>query len=72
MKLKIKKNIGLIFIRKIIGPVDQSTGLHALYGGSVKSENSAPYIKEAGANGLLVGGASLNAEEFVKIIKSAE
>lgn len=43
-----------------------------LYGGSVKSENSGSYIKEAGANGLLVGGASLNAEEFVKIIKSAE
>ena len=43
-----------------------------LYGGSVKSENSGEYIKTAGANGLLVGGASLNAEEFVKIVKSAE
>ena len=43
-----------------------------IYGGSVKSENSGDYIKQAGANGLLVGGASLNAEEFVKIIKSAE
>ncbi len=43
-----------------------------LYGGSVKSENSGAYIKEAGSNGLLVGGASLKAEEFVKIVKSAE
>jgi triosephosphate isomerase len=43
-----------------------------LYGGSVKSENSRAYIKDAGANGLLVGGASLNPEEFVKIVKSAE
>ncbi len=43
-----------------------------LYGGSVKSENSGAYIKEAGANGLLVGGASLNVEEFVKIVKSGE
>ena len=43
-----------------------------LYGGSVRSENSGEYIKSAGANGLLVGGASLNAEEFIKIIKSAE
>ena len=43
-----------------------------LYGGSVKSENSGAYIKDAGANGLLVGGASLNAEEFIKIVKSAE
>ena len=42
-----------------------------LYGGSVNSENSSLYIKQAGFNGLLVGGASLNAEEFIKIIKQA-
>lgn len=54
------------FIKKIAGD------LRVLYGGSVKSENSGEYIKNAGANGLLVGGASLNAEEFVKIIKTAE
>jgi triosephosphate isomerase len=47
-------------------------GARVLYGGSVKSENSKAYIKEAGANGLLVGGASLNPEEFIKIIKNAE
>jgi triosephosphate isomerase len=60
------------FIRQVIGPVVGITGLRVLYGGSVKSENSGAYIKEAGANGLLVGGASLNAEEFVRIVKSAE
>ena len=41
-----------------------------LYGGSVNSGNSKEYIKEAGFGGLLVGGASLDAEEFSKIIKS--
>jgi len=55
------------FIKKLI-----LSGTRILYGGSVKSENSSAYIKEAGADGLLVGGASLNAEEFVKIVKSAE
>jgi triosephosphate isomerase len=55
------------FIRKF---VPENT--RVLYGGSVKSENSGDYIKIAGANGLLVGGASLKAEEFVKIVKSAE
>jgi len=54
------------FIRKISG-VER-----ILYGGSVKSENSGAYIKESGSNGLLVGGASLNPEEFVRIVKSAE
>jgi len=48
------------------------TGTRIIYGGSVTSENSGAYIKEAGADGLLVGGASLNAEEFVKIVLSAE
>ncbi len=43
-----------------------------LYGGSVKSDNSGEYIKEAGANGLLVGGASLKADEFVKIVESVK
>lgn len=55
------------FIRGFVGP-----DMRILYGGSVKSENSRAYVKEAGANGLLVGGASLNAEEFIKIVKSAE
>lgn len=41
-----------------------------LYGGSVNSQNAADYIKKAGFQGLLVGGASLNAKEFTKIVKS--
>lgn len=40
-----------------------------LYGGSVSSQNAQCYIKEAGFNGLLVGGASLKPEEFIEIIK---
>jgi triosephosphate isomerase len=55
------------FIRQFVKPETR-----ILYGGSVKSENSADYIEKAGANGLLVGRASLDAEEFVKIVKSVE
>ena len=65
----------ILLIRKIIANMynrEVADGIRILYGGSVKSENSAGYIKEGGANGLLVGGASLIAEEFVKIVKSAE
>jgi len=39
-----------------------------LYGGSVNSKNAKEYIK-IGFNGLLVGGASLNAKEFAKIAR---
>jgi len=38
-----------------------------LYGGSVNSKTSADYMK-SGFDGLLVGGASLDAEEFAKIV----
>ncbi len=40
-----------------------------LYGGSVDSQNVVGYINQARMDGVLVGGASLDAEEFVKIIK---
>ena len=64
------------FIKSVIGSTTVGSvvpeNFRVLYGGSVKSENSGSYIKEAGANGLLVGGASLKADEFVKIVQSAE
>lgn len=62
-------------IRKIIEKLyskNTADNLAVLYGGSVKSENSGEYVKNGGVNGLLVGGASLSAEEFIKIVKSAE
>jgi len=41
-----------------------------LYGGSVNSENARDFIKKAKFQGLLVGGASLNSKEFVKLVKN--
>jgi len=38
-----------------------------LYGGSVDAENAAGFLSREEIDGVLVGGASLNAEEFVKI-----
>ncbi|MEU6401920.1 triose-phosphate isomerase [Streptomyces sp. NPDC046985] len=42
------------------------------YGGSVKAGNIAEIMAQADIDGALVGGASLDAEEFVKIIRFAE
>src|SRR3989338_4185769 len=42
-----------------------------LYGGSVDSSNIASFLKEAGVQGALVGGASLNAAEFISLVKNA-
>ncbi len=41
-----------------------------LYGGSVKAANAKELFSCADVDGGLVGGASLNAEEFITIIKS--
>jgi len=40
-----------------------------LYGGSVKSINTLEIMKEADVDGALVGGASLDPEEFARICK---
>lgn len=64
MCLFIKKILASIYDLKILGQIP------ILYGGSVNSDNSASYVKEAGMNGLLVGGASLKVEEFIKIVKN--
>ena len=42
--------------------------LKILYGGSVDSKNSESYLKQAGFNGLLIGGASLKSKEFLSIL----
>ena len=44
-------------------------GVRVLYGGSVKSGNIASIMAEADVDGALVGGASLDPEEFSKIAR---
>ena len=41
------------------------------YGGSVKGDNAKELMQQPDVDGLLVGGASLKADEFVRIIQAA-
>jgi triosephosphate isomerase len=41
------------------------------YGGSVNAENARDLVEQPGVDGLLVGGASLNAEAFAAICRTA-
>ena len=43
-----------------------------LYGGSVSAENAASLVAEGGADGVLVGGASLKAESFLAIVQACD
>jgi triosephosphate isomerase len=40
-----------------------------LYGGSVKLDNALSYAKKREIGGLLIGGASVKANDFIKICK---
>ncbi len=54
----------------IIQELVEDKNVAILYGGSVNSENVSSYLKEGGFDGVLVGGASLNPHEFLRIIES--
>ena len=56
-------------IREIFSRKNGSAGtLRILYGGSVKGSNAASILKTRGVNGALVGGASLDVDDFWAII----
>ena len=48
-----------------------AAGVRVLYGGSVKSTNVAAIIAQPDVDGALVGGASLDGEEFAGICIAA-
>jgi len=54
---------------QLAGKYGQSVadGVRVLYGGSVKSNNIAELIAQPDIDGALVGGASLDADEFAKL-----
>ncbi|MDT8398858.1 MAG: triose-phosphate isomerase [Pseudomonadales bacterium] len=61
-------------IRARVAELDKSVadGLRIIYGGSVKAENAASLFLEPDIDGVLVGGASLIADEFISICKSLQ
>lgn len=58
-----------LFLQSRFG--DVSKNVRVLYGGSVNKDNSRAYVDIKGINGLLVGGASLDAHTFEQIITKA-
>lgn len=58
------------FIRSQLGEVAETVRI--LYGGSVKASNAEQLFAIPDIDGALLGGASLDAEEFLKICKAAD
>ncbi len=55
-------------VREVWGD-EAADGVRVLYGGSVKAANVAGIMEKADVDGALVGGASLDAEEFAGICR---
>jgi triosephosphate isomerase len=55
-------------VAKILGR-ETADQLRILYGGSVKPDNATALMHEAEIDGALVGGASLDAQTFARIVK---
>ena len=61
----VRKNLAELF------GIDQAEKIRILYGGSVKGENAAEFFAKSDIDGGLIGGASLKAEDFLKIVEAA-
>ena len=57
-------------INKNYGEISEK--IRILYGGSVKPSNAKEILSEDNIDGVLVGGASLDPEGFIEIIKAGE
>lgn len=61
------------YIRQLVAAkygIDASANVSILYGGSCNDQNAHELFSQKDIDGGLIGGASLKAENFVKIIKS--
>lgn len=62
------------FIRQRLGAHSQTVAekIRILYGGSMKASNALELLGQPDIDGGLIGGASLNAEEFLSIAKAGD
>jgi triosephosphate isomerase (TIM) len=63
----------IALIRRLIEArsVDAAAAIRILYGGSVKPDNAEELVSQPDVDGALVGGASLDPEDFAAIVAAA-
>jgi triosephosphate isomerase len=63
----------IAFVRALVEDRDKAAGqaVRILYGGSLKPDNAAELLALPDVDGALVGGASLEADSFAKIVETA-
>ena len=66
---------GIAVIRQTIAEArgeEEAESVRILYGGSMNPQNVESLLAQPGIDGGLIGGASLNAEQFVALVRAAE
>jgi len=68
------KEIQIFIVSTLTKLFDRKTAekVQLIYGGSVKESNAESLYKNSGMTGFLVGGASLEAAQFISIIKATQ
>lgn len=64
----------MLYIRRILSRLygrPAAESVRVLYGGSVTPENAQAFLREGKMDGALVGGASLDPDEFAEIVRRA-
>ena len=63
----------IAFVRALVGGRSEKAAqaIRVLYGGSVKPDNAAEILAQTDVDGALVGGASLDPEDFARIVAAA-
>ncbi len=61
----IRKQVAYLYGKKA------AEDINVIYGGSINKDNAASYLEIEGIDGLMIGGASLNAYQFSDIIETA-
>jgi triosephosphate isomerase (TIM) len=63
----------IAFVRALVGDRSKEAAelVRVLYGGSVKPDNAAEILAQPDVDGALVGGASLDPEDFAAIVAAA-
>ncbi len=64
----------IVYIKKILTTLygrRAADSVRVIYGGSVSADNIGPFLREGKAEGALVGRASLDPKEFIKLVGEA-
>jgi len=64
----------ILFLRKVLAEIFDkrvAMSISILYGGSVNAKNAQSFLQQSGAQGLLIGRASLDTKQFGEILKIA-